>query len=240
MSRRTSPYIDALSQHPTRRHQRVRDLIARGVDVNDPGAYHIPPLTYAAAVSGVDDDQVMEMLIAAGADVCADSGDEGTALTTAAANGNFKQVAVLLRHGADQRDRALQATVFGDHEPHGAAQVVMLLLDAGAGLDTRTSGWTPLMWAVHSGYPNCVRVLIDRGADVRAVDGEGKSVRAIAQRCRTDDARQDVLALVLPAIAAADRQDLQAAADGDPTSQPTSLTAVAGPITTTAAPRRRM
>ncbi len=52
-----------------------------------------------------------------------------------------------------------------------------MLVDRGAVAPRRDAqGLTQLMWAVVGGNPDVVEFLIERGADVNAVDNEGRSV----------------------------------------------------------------
>ena len=96
--------------------------------------------------------------------------------------------------GHDECARALLA-VGGDANSHtedgnciaasAAAQghwkVVLLLAKAGANLEFthKDSGYTPLMMAAVGGNVKCVRVLLDHGADVMAVDNVGRTAKVV-------------------------------------------------------------
>jgi len=56
----------------------------------------------------------------------------------------------------------------------GSLERVALLLDSGAGVNSRdTAGRTPLMWAAVGGNVPMMRLLIERGAEINAVCGYG-------------------------------------------------------------------
>jgi ankyrin repeat protein len=58
---------------------------------------------------------------------------------------------------------------------------VLLLAKAGANLEFKhkDSGYTPLMMAAVGGSVKCVRVLLDHGADVMAVDNSGRTAKVV-------------------------------------------------------------
>jgi len=86
-----------------------------------------------------------------------------------AAEGGYLEMARLLleQGGAD-----VAVSDEGDWLPLGAAarqghrEVVELLMDAGADLETGYLGWTPLNVAANSGHVDVVRYLLDKGADM--------------------------------------------------------------------------
>jgi hypothetical protein len=107
-----------------------------------------------------------ELLLASGADVNADDGYGGTPL-------------YYLVDGADGTCRVvpLLKLLLG----HGAA----VNLRAGPYLD-EANRWTPLHRAVVRGCPDVVKMLVNAGADVSAVDGKGETALALATRINAD------------------------------------------------------
>lgn len=102
--------------------------------------------------------------------------DEATVeqLMTAARDGDIGTTRALLAKGVpvDVRDKH-GATALMYATVNGHARLVLLLLDAGAKLNTRDDlGWTPLHWAT-SANVEMVKLLLDRGADVNAKDSIG-------------------------------------------------------------------
>ena len=59
---------------------------------------------------------------------------------------------------------------------NGHGDVVAQLLAHGAACDAAIDGgYTPLMVSAHFGHARCVQALLEAGADVHAVGGNGKS-----------------------------------------------------------------
>lgn len=108
-----------------------------------------------------------------------------TALMNAARVDCESCVRMLLDHHADVKartDAGLTALHYGAFK--GNLTVVRLLLDAGAPVNVADDrGLTPLMMAANSWNknPEVVRVLVERGGDIHAKDGFGRSVADWAQ-----------------------------------------------------------
>jgi ankyrin repeat protein len=89
---------------------------------------------------------------------------------------NEEQVLALLRAGADPNRHASYETPIGLAAALGPPEIVVSLLDAGA--DPRVRGFggaSPLHTAVLSGQSEIARILIQRGADVDALDNLGRT-----------------------------------------------------------------
>jgi ankyrin repeat protein len=68
--------------------------------------------------------------------------------------------------------RNAEGTALGDIATRGSAEMVQILLAAGARVDARQMEWkTPLMLAAAGGNAPVVRLLLEAGADVHARDG---------------------------------------------------------------------
>ena len=77
------------------------------------------------------------------------------------------------------------ATSQSDAEP--SAELIGILLDAGADVNARTSqGNTPLHIAAYKGYAGTVRLLLARGAIRTARNAAGETPEALAQRYHQD------------------------------------------------------
>lgn len=120
-------------------------------------------------------------------------GDPTELLAWAARGGATGTARLLLERGADPDDGALHAAA-----GQGRAELVRLLLDAGADVDRRDpeTGRTPLHDAVAAepggDAAEVVRLLLKAGADVNATTSDGASAldisRVTAARHRRDDA----------------------------------------------------
>jgi len=130
----------------------VRRLLRKQrFDVNTADNLGVPPINYALLAPGPSATVLLDLLIAAGADVNG-RGTDGVAtrpLLSAASRGRPDLVERLLRAGADVRGS------FGN-------------------------GWTALHFAAGSGDPETVAVLLAAGADPDAEDDEGDTPLAVA------------------------------------------------------------
>jgi ankyrin repeat protein len=176
-----------------RRLEIARILIAAGADVNahEPGNGYTP-LYFAAGPSTSHSDQMIQLLLAHGADVRA-SDAHGTPLLVAVAGaGSRSAVQLLLDRGADvtvagKTSTALSAAAYGGH-----LDVVSLLLEHGADVNHRIPGsplewdWLPLATALvvarspdkttMAARREVAAMLIAHGADVNASTQTGETL----------------------------------------------------------------
>jgi uncharacterized protein len=147
----------------------VRSLIQRKVDVNVAQVDGTTALHWAVRV---DDLDMAEMLIAAGARVTAASREGVTALQLAAINGSAPMLQKLLKAGADPNAPLdqFQDTALMMAARTGKAEALRVLLETGAKVNVAETwgGTTALMWAASEHHAAAVKVLIDAGADVNA------------------------------------------------------------------------
>lgn len=162
----TSEVADAAMK---RNRDAVRSLLQRKVDVNAPQVDGTTALHWAVRL---DDLEMADMLIRAGANVSAANREGVRPLQLAALNGNAAMLRRLLTAGADPNARLSQ---FGDTALMMAARTgktdaITVLLESGAQINEKETwgGTTALMWAVSERHPAAVKVLIEHGADVSA------------------------------------------------------------------------
>jgi ankyrin repeat protein len=168
-----------------------------------------------AARTGSPD--VLELLLAAGADPNARGTRGQTALMWAASQRHSEAVAVLLAHGADVHARSdawSQVMAVPPHAdpanqqdvPHGANTALLfaarvgdvasarLLLQAGSDVNAADAwGVTPLVLAAHSGFGEMVTVLLEAGADPDAA-GAGFAALHLAILRRDEAVARTLLA----------------------------------------------
>jgi ankyrin repeat protein len=135
----------------------MRDLIARGVDVDQRNSAGTTALIFAAGATPVVDQryrgstEAVELLIASGASVEGASANGPTALMYTAMHGNVGSAAALLAHGADVNARRGGATPLIDTVAYGRDDMALLLLDHGARVnDVDSNGDTPLLLALNA------------------------------------------------------------------------------------------
>ena len=175
-------------------------LLEKGADINAADTTGVTPLIAAASV---DDTAVVKLLLAKGATVnaVADVGQSATALMGAAYNGNAELTRLLLgRHAqtdilsADRSGTVRNGPVQFGHvtalhmaTASGSAEVVKLLLDAGAQVNAQDiRGMTPLMWSVSTDrpQPQVVSLLLAKGADASVKSNVGESTIDWSQKFR--------------------------------------------------------
>src|SRR5262249_49363649 len=141
---------------------RVREMLARGVDPNivDP---HGEPVLVVAARAGWE--RTVDALLAAGAEGGAADGVGGRGVLGGALDGPLSVVKTLFRRGAALDTPGWTPLIYA--ATNGQTEVVRYLLDAGAAIDAASpNGTTALMMAVRGGHVAAVELLLARGADV--------------------------------------------------------------------------
>jgi ankyrin repeat protein len=146
--------------------QRFKEVLAASSQAADrPGIGGSTPLMYAAMYG---DGETLRLLLDSGADpdVANDAG--ATALMWAVSD--EVKVALLLEYGADPGASAStgQTALTIAAARFGSSRIVKLLLDYGA---NPSVGGRTLVQAANAGDPDVFRMLVERGADMRAAGG---------------------------------------------------------------------
>lgn len=167
----------------------IRLLLSKGAKVNGAVDGARLPLSEAARFGHLE---ATKLLLDSGADFRAVK-DEWTALFEASLHGCPEVVRVLVEAGAD----VSPPTVLYHLAGHGLEGVSMLVVGKkGVDVNGRTArmSGTALHQAAKTGLGGLVRVLLYRGADVRARDSDGRTPRDLALR----SGHKDVIDLLSP------------------------------------------
>jgi ankyrin repeat protein len=170
----------------------VERLIDAGANAAIRNSYSATPMSIAAAIANV---AVIEMLLDAGADPDSMNETGQTALMVVARNTNVDAARLLLEHGADPNaaERQKRQTALMWAAAQSQAPMVELLIANGADVNARSTvnarprqvssepragyqaagGLTPLLYAAREGCLQCVRHLVEGGADPNLADPEG-------------------------------------------------------------------
>lgn len=166
----------------------VKAFIESGADINQTNDYGQTALILAC---NYDYEDLAEYLIAQGADPNVQGQDGGSALMAAASN-SAKLVELLLAEGADVSARMANGSgvmtqfTVGVITERVPLELGETLLTHGAEVDEAmtggaTDGYTPLMMAARNNQEELVRFLIEHGANVNAVAGDGATPLSLAE-----------------------------------------------------------
>ena len=151
-------------------------LIASGADVEarDPDT-DATPLVIASFRGNI---AVVEMLLAAGADVNSADRSGFTPLIGAAQFGHATLIPILVEAGADLEALSItenQKAALHFAAKNGHAAVVEALLNAGADVNVlvKSTHSTALMNAAYQGHMDVVKILLEHGADTTVLDDVG-------------------------------------------------------------------
>jgi len=169
----------------------VRELLAKGVDVNSKVNYGGTALIFASSEGHLE---VVQDLLAKGADVNAKTDNGVTALMQASQSGHLEVAQELLLKGADANakttDDGTTALIWASH--YGYLDIVKALLTK---VDSKTdsatkvadvnakanNGATALIAASNNGYLDIVRELLAKGADASAKVNDGTTALSLAK-----------------------------------------------------------
>ncbi|OQR81094.1 protein kinase [Achlya hypogyna] len=139
----------------------------------------VTPL-YTASEEG--DTEVVQRLIASGADINQPAKNGWTPITVAATNGHLAVVKALIAAGADfNKDNLKGWTSIMAAATGGHLAVVQALIEAGADFNkTDVVGWTPINAAAYHGHLPVVNALMAAGADFHKENNTGYTPQANA------------------------------------------------------------
>lgn len=136
--------------------------------------------------SAVGDEDCVRALISRGADLDVVDDDGDTALLYAVSKGHGDIAKLLLRHGADPNICGDSGVPIRLAASRGWTEMVRMLAARGARVDAPsivmgTAGVTAVMVAAGGGSVECLRALLDLGANPDLVDSDGDSALFYAQ-----------------------------------------------------------
>ena len=184
-------------------------LIDQGADVNAKGDGGRTPLQCAVLTEPEACFDLLQRLIAKGADVNATMSNRNwTALVGIVGTGSTKVARLLIDHGADidvrdmegtplqksiNNNRPISDNVAVDRELNEG--MAMFLVERGARLQEFSFGNTELHLAAMRGFADLVRVLVSHGADVNAANNYGHTPLYYAARHGHRGAAEALIAL---------------------------------------------
>jgi ankyrin repeat protein len=159
-----APLADA-AEH--RNSALVRELLAKGADVNAPQVDGMTALHWAV---NNDDAEMAGLLVRSRANVNATNRYGVPPLSTACTNGNAALVRLLLDAGANANASLPGGeTVLMTAARVGSLEAIKALLARGANPNAQERrDQTALMWAAAEGHPTVVRALIEAGSTINA------------------------------------------------------------------------
>jgi uncharacterized protein len=119
----------------------------------------------------VDDVEIADILLAAGADAKAANQYGVTPLSLACTNGSAAMIEKLIKAGADPNTKSSEGeTALMTASRTGKPDAVQILLKNGADVNAKETwrGQTALMWAASEGHTEVVEALLKAGADMHA------------------------------------------------------------------------
>ena len=177
----------------------TRALLQRGARPNVINNYGSSPLAEAVKVAN---PRLVEMLLDAGSDANVPNQEGQTALMLAARAGSLDVASLLVRHGADvnAREKWRGQTALMWAADAGSAELTRFLISQKADINARalandwptqmtgeprnqyrpTGGLTPLLYAARSGCTDCVKALLDAGADPNHPNPDGVTPLMVA------------------------------------------------------------
>ncbi|AXK60187.1 ankyrin repeat domain-containing protein [Candidatus Chromulinivorax destructor] len=149
--------------------EKVRRLIAAGVDVNMKDESEMTPLYFAARANNLE---IVGMLIDAGADVNIKDESGFTPLYVAISNSYQDHPSI-----SNPYPSAFTSVRLDNNK-----EIVKMLIDKGADVNTQTKYRdTALHWAVENNNAEIVKMLMAAGADVTIQDENGQTAEQIAK-----------------------------------------------------------
>ncbi len=158
-----APLAEAIRQKSS---EQVAQLIQEGLNVNYKEHDKTPLVILAVQTQQTE---ILEQLLAAGANPEAAASNGDKALHVASANGDTEALQILINHHADVNSQANGTGALIKAVLAGRKEAAELLLQAGANANEVTSGGdTPLIYTIKAGNTAMAELLLAHGADANA------------------------------------------------------------------------
>ncbi len=111
-----------------------------------------------------------------------------TPLMLASEKSDYDTVKLLLDHGAEVNLTAINGSTALNRAIKGLnVDNIDLLLDRGAQVNMSANGWTPILEAAQAGNPTIIKMLIEKGADLKAKTFSGDTAFSLSLKNRSFD-----------------------------------------------------
>ena len=159
----------------------VRELLQRGADPNTSETKEGRTGLHEAAAN--KNEQVVQLLLSAEANIEASDTRGMTPLYHAADRGHESIVRILLREGASSNTASHDGWVpLHQASLNGFDEIVQILIDANAQVNLQSRfGQTPLHQAISARHASTVEILADAGADPSLLNCYGRSCKDLAE-----------------------------------------------------------
>ncbi|NGX58970.1 MAG: hypothetical protein KR126chlam3_00112 [Chlamydiae bacterium] len=135
-----------------------------GANLDAPDAKNLKPIDYATRIGSLD---CVKFLLKANARI-----DEQTLYEAAASKKPLSEQIRSRVFSANRSSQALDAALFKAVQNHNERAFIFLHVKGGASFSyATTEGWTPLLYASHSGQSNLVRTMVQGSFDPRTYKG---------------------------------------------------------------------
>lgn len=181
---RAGSYEDFFAAIDANDARKLRDLVAKGFDVNsvDPKGHRA---LYLAVRAGAR-DAFHVLITQPGIEIDVQNAQGETALMMAALRDNLEAAQALAARGAATHKDGWAPVHYAASGP--GATVLRWLLERGAPLEAKAPGGnTPLLMAARYGDDRAIELLLGRGADRGAKNERGQGAVELAREARRDE-----------------------------------------------------
>ena len=167
--------------HTIRDANKIKTLLDLGANPNATDRYGNSILMYASGAVGIPDD-VVKILISHGANVNYYNKVGTTPLINAVGMNNYGRIKLLIENGADTNGKGLggktplmNISAYMGSNNELVLNIVKLLIEHGANVNTKNSQGQNAIMVSRTDDPEFFNYLIEKGADINAIDNFEKT-----------------------------------------------------------------